>query len=86
VGTEAVVVEVEVAQRDVRGEEGDEGCLHVQAEGIVIEIDSVQIRKLEKGSEEGGEGGGDFGEEAAGEDVGEVGDLMVVSASLRFTS
>jgi len=84
VGTEAVVVEVEMAQRDVRGEEGDERCLHVQAEGVVVEVDGVQVWKLEKGLKKGRESGGDFGEEAAGEDVGEVGDLVTVSASLEL--
>lgn len=75
-GAEAVVVEVQVAQGGVRGEEGDEGRLHVEAEGVVVEVYGVEVGELEEGGQERGEGGGDFREEAAGEDVGEVGDLV----------
>lgn len=75
-GTEAVVVEVQVAKGGVRGEEGDEGGLHVQAEGVVVQVYGVEVGELEEGGEQGGERGGDFREEAAGEDVGEVGDLV----------
>lgn len=75
-GTEAVVVEVKVAKGGVRGEEGDERRLHVQAEGVVVEVYGVEVGELEEGGQERGEGGGDFREEAAGEDVGEVGDLV----------
>lgn len=36
----------------------------------------MEVGELEEGGQERGEGGGDFREEAAGEDVGEVGDLV----------
>lgn len=50
---EAVVVEVQVAQGDVRGEEGDEGRLHVEAEGVVVEVYGVEVGELEEGGQEG---------------------------------
>ena len=55
------------------GEEIDEGADGVEAEGVVAQIDGVQVWALEEGGEEGGEGGWDLGEEAGGEDVGEFG-------------
>lgn len=57
------------------GEEGDEGCLHVEAEGIVIEVDGVEVWELKKCGKKGRKRSWDFGEETAGEDVREVGDL-----------
>jgi hypothetical protein len=60
----------------VRCQEGDQRRLCVEAEGIVIEVDSVQVWEIEDRGEEGGKRFGDFAEEAAGEDVGEVGDLI----------
>lgn len=75
VWAEAVVVEVEVLEWDVRGEEGNERCLHVETESVVVQVDGVELWELEKRSEEGGKGGWDLGEEATGEDVGKVGDL-----------
>lgn len=81
---ETVVVEVEVLEWDVRGEEGDEWCLHVETESIVVQVNGVEVWKLKESSEEGRKGGWDLGEEATGEDVGEVGDLkveMLVNAS-----
>ena len=53
----------------------DEGCLCVKAEGIVAEVDSVQVLWREQGYEEGVEGGWDLGEKPGGEYVGEVGSL-----------
>ena len=43
-GAHAVVVEVEEAQGRVRGEEVDEGRDGVQAEGVVAEVDGLQVR------------------------------------------
>lgn len=43
-GAEAVVVQVEVLEGDVRGEEGDEGRDEVQAEGVVVEVDGGEVR------------------------------------------
>lgn len=74
-GAEAVVVEDEVAEGDVLGEEVDEGRLGVEAEGVVGEVDGVEVGQREEGGEEGGERLRDLGEEAAREDVGEVGNL-----------
>jgi len=70
-----VVVEYEVLERGVRGEEGNEGRDRVETEGVVGEGEGVEVGQLEAGFEEGVEGGGDLGEEARGEDVGEVGFL-----------
>ena len=57
------------------GEEVDEGRLGVEAEGVVGEVDGVEVGEGEERGEEGGERLRDLGEETAGEDVGEVGDL-----------
>lgn len=43
-GAEAIVVKIEVAQRDVRCQEGDEGRLGVEAKGVVVEVDGVEVR------------------------------------------
>lgn len=74
-GAEPVVVQDEVAEGDMLGEEVDERGLRVEAEGVVGEVDGVEVREGEEGGEEGGEGLWDLREEAAREDVGEVGDL-----------
>jgi hypothetical protein len=76
-GTEAVVVEVEVAERDVLAEERAERLDGVEAKGVVVQVDCVQFLALEEGSEESVERRGDFGEKAAGEDVRKVGVLEV---------
>lgn len=60
----------------VRCEERDQGGLRVEAEGVVVEVNGVEVREVEDRGEEGGERFGDFAEEAAGEDVGEVGNLV----------
>ena len=62
------------------GEESDERCLRVEAEGVVVEIDRVELREVEDGSEEVREGFGDLGQQPTCEDVGEVGDLNLLSA------
>lgn len=63
------------------GEKGDEGCLHVQAESVVVEVDGVEVWEVEEASEKGGEGGWNLGKKATGKDVGEVGDLEGVIVS-----
>lgn len=73
--THTVVVQVQVLKRNVCGEEGHEGRLDVQAECIVVEVDSGELGEVEDGGQEGRDGVGDFAQESAGEDVGEVGDL-----------
>jgi hypothetical protein len=75
VGAEAVVVETEVLQGHVRCQERHERRLRVKAEGVVVEVDCVEAREVENRGKKGGKGLGDFAEQAAGEDVGEVGDL-----------
>jgi hypothetical protein len=60
----------------VRSQEGDQGRLGVEAEGVVVEVDGVEVREVEDRGEEGGERVGDLAEEAAGEDVGQVGNLQ----------
>lgn len=35
-GTESVVIEDEMLEGDMGGEEGDEGCLGVEPEGIIV--------------------------------------------------
>lgn len=62
-------------KRNVCGEESHEGRLDVQAECIVVEVDSGELGEVEDGGQEGRDGVGDFAQESAGEDVGEVGDL-----------
>lgn len=74
-GTQAVVVEVEVLERNVGGKEGNEGRLGVQAKGVVVKVDGVELGEVENRGEEGGESFGDLVKESAGEDIGEVCDL-----------
>jgi len=59
----------------VRREEGDQRRLCVQPESVVVEVDGVEVRKVEYRGEERGECFGDFAEQAASEDVGKIGDL-----------
>ncbi|MBE3046263.1 hypothetical protein IMZ48_27745 [Candidatus Bathyarchaeota archaeon] len=44
VRAEAIVVEVEVLQRDVLGEELDERRVGVDAEGVVAQVDGAELR------------------------------------------
>lgn len=44
----------------MRGEEGDERGLGVEAEGIVVEVYGMEFRECEEGCKEGGEGLGYF--------------------------
>jgi hypothetical protein len=74
-GAQAVVVQEQVAQGCVLGEEVDEGRDRVEAEGVVREVDRVQVGQREQRGEEEGQRGRDLGEEARREDVGEVGGL-----------
>jgi hypothetical protein len=62
-------------ERHVRREEGDQGRLRVETEGVVVEVDCVELRKIEDRGEERGKRFGDLAEKAAGEDVGKVGNL-----------
>ena len=57
------------------GQEGHQGRLGVEAEGVIVQVDGVEFRKVENGGEEVGEGFGDFVKESAGEDIGKVRDL-----------
>lgn len=75
VRAEAVVVEVEVLEGDVLGEELDERRVGVDAEGVVAQVDGEELGEVEDGVEEEAEGLGDLVEEATREDVGEVRDL-----------
>lgn len=54
-GAEAVVVEVEVAQWGMLGEEVDERGNRVQAEGVVGKVDGVKFGEGEEGGDEVGE-------------------------------
>ena len=47
-------------ERDVGGEESDEGGLGIEAEGVVVQIDGVEFGKGEEGGKEGREGLGNF--------------------------
>ena len=59
----------------VRRQECDQGCLGVQTEGVVVEVDGVEVREVEDRGKEERKRFGDLVEEATGEDVGEVGNL-----------
>lgn len=54
-GAEAVVVQDEVAEGDVLGEEVDEGRLGVEAEGVIGKVDGVEVGEGEERGEKGGE-------------------------------
>lgn len=62
-------------ERGVVCEERGERADSVQPEGVVGEVDGVQVWQLEQRLQEEVEGWGDLREAAGGEDVGEVGDL-----------
>lgn len=70
------------------GEEGNERRLCVESKCVVVDIDCVQIWKVENRGEKMGKGVGDFREEASGEDVGEVGNLegLLVQAAFFASS
>lgn len=74
-GTQAVVVQIQVLERDVCGEEGNKGRLGVEAECIVVEVYRVQLGEVKDGGEERGKGLGDLVEQTAGENIGKVGNL-----------
>jgi len=74
-GAEAVVVQDQVLEREMRGEEGDEWRFGQETEGVVREVDRGEAGEVKEGGEEVGEGGRDFFLEAAGVDVCEVGVL-----------
>lgn len=59
----------------MRRQESHHRCLCVQAESIVVQVDSVKVREVEDGCEEVGESLGDFVQKSTGEDVRKVGDL-----------
>jgi hypothetical protein len=59
----------------VLGEEVDEGRDGVEAEGVVGEVDGVELGEREQRGEEVRQRGRDLGEKTRREDVGEVGDL-----------
>lgn len=60
VRAEAVVVEVEVLERDVLREELDEGRVGVDAERVVAQVDREELRVVEDGVEEEAEGLGNL--------------------------
>lgn len=59
-GAHAVVVQVKVLERNVGGEESHERRLNIQAKGIVVEVDSVELGKVEDRGQEGGDGVGNL--------------------------
>lgn len=42
--TETIVVKVKVLKGNVGGEESNEGCLHIEAKGIVVKVYRMQFR------------------------------------------
>ena len=75
--TEAVVIEVEVAEGNMGGEECDKWRLHVETESVIVHVDGVEVWEVEESGEKVGEGSWDLGEHAAGEDISQVGNLKV---------
>jgi hypothetical protein len=67
----------------VRGEEGDQRRLRVEAKSVIIEVDCVETRKVEDRSEKGTKGLRDFVEEPSGENIGEVCDLYFMVSPRR---
>lgn len=56
--------------------ERDKGCLSVEAESIVVQVDGVEVRQVQDRGKERGEGLGDLVEQTTSEDIGEVRDLF----------
>jgi hypothetical protein len=81
-GAETIVVQVQVAQWRVLGEEVDKRGYSVESEGIVRKVDGVEFGKGEESSDEVGERRWDLGQETRCEDVGEVRDLSRTSVTL----
>jgi hypothetical protein len=75
VGAEAVVVEVEMLQRRVAREEGQDRLDGVAAKGVVIEVDRPEVFEADQRVEKRRDCRRNLGKEAAGVDVGEVGFL-----------
>lgn len=75
---ETVVVQVEVLEGNVRGEKVGDGLVGVDAESIVVQVDSGEVRKVGDLCEQVSERFGDLVEEATREDVGKVGNLSIL--------
>ena len=73
--TETVVVEDEVGEGEVGGEEGDDGFGASTSKGVVREVDGFQRGGVGERVTESGQSIWDLGNESTGEDVCEVGDL-----------
>lgn len=69
---EAVVVQVEVLQGHVGGEESHERGLGVETEGVVVEVDGGEVGMVQDSGENGRDAGGNLVEQSAGEEIGEV--------------
>lgn len=51
-GPKSVVIQDEVLKWHVRGEEGNEGSLGVQTEGVIVEVDRMKVGQCEQRSEQ----------------------------------
>lgn len=74
-GTEAVVVQMEVLKGHVGGEKSHKRGLSVEAEGIVVEVDGGKVGVVQDSGEDGGNASWDLVQQSAGEKVGKVGGL-----------
>lgn len=72
---EAVIVQVEVLQGHVGGEESHERGLGVETEGVVVEVDGGEVGMVQDSGENGRDAGGNLVEQSTGEEIGEVGRL-----------
>ncbi len=59
-GPESVIVEVQVLEWDVAGQESNQGRLSVETKGIIVKDDGAQVGKIKDRGEERGESLGDL--------------------------
>lgn len=81
-GTEAVVVQVQVLKGHVGGKKSYERGLGVEAKGIVVEVDGGKVGEVQDSGKDGGNAGRDLVQQSAGEKVGEVGGLGSLDVSV----
>lgn len=74
-GTETVVVQIQVLKGHVGGQKGHKRGLGVEAEGIVVKVDGGKVGVVQDSGEDGGNASRNLVQQSAGEQVGEVGGL-----------
>lgn len=77
-GAEAIVVQVKVLKGYVCGEESHDRGLGIKAKGVVVKVNSLEVREVENRSQERREGLWDLAQQTTGKDIGKVSDLAML--------